>query len=189
MKIAVLPGDGIGPEIMTQALRVLDVLKNEGMAFEFIEAPLGGQAYDQYGHPYPEFTQNICRDADAVLLGAVGGPQYDNLDRPLRPERGLLAIRKDLGLFDAHKSRLAGYAIEYIEQRDKQFKDFDLRAFFCFIWDKDITKVVEISYCFILGAFYDTCPGYWDRNLVWYPLEVNPQYFMIEDFIKEIKNS
>ena len=99
MKIAVLPGDGIGPEIMTQALRVLNVLKNEGMPFEFTEAPLGGQAYDQYGHPYPEFTQTICRAADAVLLGAVGGPQYDNLDRPLRPERGLLGIRKDLGLF------------------------------------------------------------------------------------------
>jgi 3-isopropylmalate dehydrogenase len=95
----VLPGDGIGPEIITQALRVLDVLKNEGMAMEFTEAPLGGQAYDQYGHPYPEFTQKICRAADAVLLGAVGGPQYDNLDRPLRPERGLLGIRKDLGLF------------------------------------------------------------------------------------------
>ena len=60
---------------------------------------MGGQAYDQYGHPYPEFTQKICRAADAVLLGAVGGPQYDNLDRPLRPERGLLGIRKDLGLF------------------------------------------------------------------------------------------
>ena len=99
MKIAVLSGDGIGPEIMTQALRVLNVLKNEGMPFEFTEAPLGGQAYDQYGHPYPEFTQTICRAADAVLLGAVGGPQYDNLDRPLRPERGLLGIRKDLGLF------------------------------------------------------------------------------------------
>jgi 3-isopropylmalate dehydrogenase len=99
MNIAVLPGDGIGPEIITQALRVLDVLKNEGMDMTFTEAPLGGQAYDQYGHPYPEFTQNICRAADAVLLGAVGGPQYDNLDRPLRPERGLLGIRKDLGLF------------------------------------------------------------------------------------------
>ena len=99
MKIAVLPGDGIGPEIMTQAIRVLDVLKKEVMPFEFTEAPLGGQAYDQYGHPYPEFTQKICRDADAVLLGAVGGPQYDNLDRPLRPERVLLAIRKDLVLF------------------------------------------------------------------------------------------
>jgi 3-isopropylmalate dehydrogenase len=99
MKIAVLPGDGIGPEIIKQALRVLDVLKNEGLDMTFTEAPLGGQAYDQYGHPYPEFTQNICRAADAVLLGAVGGPQYDNLDRPLRPERGLLGIRKDLGLF------------------------------------------------------------------------------------------
>lgn len=99
MNIAVLPGDGIGPEIIKQALRVLDVLKNEGMDMTFTEAPLGGQAYDQYGHPYPEFTQKICRAADAVLLGAVGGPQYDNLDRPLRPERGLLGIRKDLGLF------------------------------------------------------------------------------------------
>ena len=99
MKIAVLPGDGIGPEIIAQAMRVLDVLKKEGLNMTFIEAPLGGQAYDQFGAPYPEFTQKICRDADAVLLGAVGGPQYDTLDRPLRPERGLLAIRKDLGLF------------------------------------------------------------------------------------------
>ncbi len=99
MKIAVLAGDGIGPEIVAQAMRVLEVLKKEGLVMEFVEAPLGGQAYDQYGHPYPEFTQKICHDADAVLLGAVGGPQYDTLDRPLRPERGLLAIRKDLGLF------------------------------------------------------------------------------------------
>lgn len=99
LNIAVLPGDGIGPEIIAQALRVLEVLKKEGLDMTFTEAPLGGQAYDQYGHPYPEFTQDICRKADAVLLGAVGGPQYDNLDRPLRPERGLLAIRKDLGLF------------------------------------------------------------------------------------------
>ena len=99
MKIAVLPGDGIGPEIMAQALRVLDVLRRDGMKLEFEEAPLGGAGYDRYGAPYPEFTQNICRTADAVLLGAVGGPQYDTLDRPLRPERGLLAIRKDLGLF------------------------------------------------------------------------------------------
>lgn len=99
MKIAVLPGDGIGPEIIAQALRVLKVLQKEGLEMAFTEAPLGGQAYDAYGHPYPEFTQKVCGEADAVLLGAVGGPQYDNLDRPLRPERGLLAIRKDLGLF------------------------------------------------------------------------------------------
>jgi len=99
MKIAVLPGDGIGPEIIAQALRVLEVLRKDGLKIEIEEAPLGGAAYDKYGAPYPEFTQNICRAADAVLLGAVGGPQYDNLDRPLRPERGLLGIRKDLGLF------------------------------------------------------------------------------------------
>lgn len=99
MKIAVLPGDGIGPEIVTQALRVLEVLRRDGLKVELEEAPLGGAAYDQFGAPYPEFTRKVCHAADAVLLGAVGGPQYDNLDRPLRPERGLLGIRKDLGLF------------------------------------------------------------------------------------------
>ena len=100
MKIAVLPGDGIGIEIMAQAMRVLNVLKAEGMPFEFTEAPIGGSAYDLHGHPYPEHTQKICREADAVLLGAVGGPQYDKLPRHLRPEHGgLLAMRKDMGLF------------------------------------------------------------------------------------------
>ena len=100
MKIAVLPGDGIGIEITAQAMRVLDVLKKEGMPFEFTEAPIGGAAYDLYGHPYPDITKKICREADAVLLGAVGGPQYDKLERHLRPEHGgLLAMRKDLGLF------------------------------------------------------------------------------------------
>ena len=97
--IAVLPGDGIGPEIIAQAVRVLDVFKTRGFDVQFQFAPLGGAAYDEYGSPYPEFTQNICRKADAVLLGAVGGPQYDNIERALRPERGLLAIRKDLNLF------------------------------------------------------------------------------------------
>ncbi|TCW29072.1 3-isopropylmalate dehydrogenase [Gulbenkiania mobilis] len=99
MKIAVLPGDGIGPEIIAQAQRVLDVLRQDGLAIETEEAPLGGAGYDAYGQPYPDVTQKLCREADAVLLGAVGGPQYDTLDRPLRPERGLLAIRKDLNLF------------------------------------------------------------------------------------------
>ena len=99
MKIAILPGDGIGPEIIAQAERVLDVLRQDGLKIETEHAPLGGAAYDQYGAPYPEATQKLAREADAVLLGAVGGPQYDKLDRPLRPERGLLAIRKDLGLF------------------------------------------------------------------------------------------
>ena len=98
-QIAILPGDGIGPEITAQAVRVLDKLIAGGLDAAYRYAPLGGAAYDEYGHPYPEFTQKLCRAADAVLLGAVGGPQYDTLDRPLRPERGLLAIRKDLNLF------------------------------------------------------------------------------------------
>ena len=97
--IAILPGDGIGPEIIGQTVRVLDKLIAEGLDVDYQYAPLGGAAYDEYGHPYPEFTQNLCRQADAVLLGAVGGPQYDKLERSLRPERGLLAIRKDLNLF------------------------------------------------------------------------------------------
>jgi len=99
MKIAVLPGDGIGPEIIGQALRVLDIFKSEGMKIETETALLGGGAVDATGSPYPEATQNIARAADAVLLGAVGGPQWDNLPRPQRPERGLLGIRKDLNLF------------------------------------------------------------------------------------------
>ena len=97
--IAILPGDGIGPEIIAQAVRVLDRLIAESLDAACQYAPIGGAGYDEYGAPYPEFTQKLCHQADAVLLGAVGGPQYDNLDRPLRPERGLLAIRKDLNLF------------------------------------------------------------------------------------------
>ena len=83
--IAILRGDGIGPEIVAETVRVLDKLIAQGLDASYEYAPLGGEAYDEYGHPYPEFTQNLCRKADAVLLGAVGSPQYDNLDRPLRP--------------------------------------------------------------------------------------------------------
>jgi 3-isopropylmalate dehydrogenase len=99
MKICYLPGDGIGPEIMAQALRVLAVFQKEGMNIELTEGMLGGGAVDATGSPYPESTQKLAREADAVLLAAVGGPQWDNLPRPQRPERGLLGIRKDLNLF------------------------------------------------------------------------------------------
>ncbi len=99
MKIAVLPGDGIGPEIVAQAMKVLDLLRREGLGIETEEAPIGGAGYDAAGDPLPEATLKLAREADAVLLGAVGGPQYDSLDRPLRPERGLLRIRKELNLF------------------------------------------------------------------------------------------
>ena len=98
-KIAILNGDGIGPEIVAQAVKVLDKLIVDGLDVSYEYAKLGGEAYDAYGSPYPAETQEVVRKADAVLLGAVGSPQYDNLERPLRPERGLLAIRKDLNLF------------------------------------------------------------------------------------------
>mgnify|MGYP002717103462 FL=1 len=98
-QIAVLQGDGIGPEIIGQAVKVLDKLIEQGLDAHYEYGLLGGSAYDAHGSPYPEATQTLCRKADAVLLGAVGGPQYDNLERSVRPERGLLAIRKDLNLF------------------------------------------------------------------------------------------
>ena len=96
MKICVLPGDGIGPEIMAEAVRVLKALD---LKFELEEALLGGCAVDATGNPYPEATQKLAQAADAVLLGAVGGPKWDVLPREQRPERGLLGIRKQLGLF------------------------------------------------------------------------------------------
>ena len=95
-KICYLPGDGIGPEIMAQALRVIDALN---LKFELEEAQLGGAAVDATGNPFPEATQKLAQAADAVLLAAVGGPKWDNLPREQRPERGLLGIRKLLGLF------------------------------------------------------------------------------------------
>jgi 3-isopropylmalate dehydrogenase len=96
MKICVLPGDGIGPEITAEAVRVLKAL---GLKMEMEEALLGGCAVDATGDPYPETTQKLAQAADAVLLGAVGGPKWDNNPREQRPERGLLGIRKHLGLF------------------------------------------------------------------------------------------
>jgi 3-isopropylmalate dehydrogenase len=96
MKICVLPGDGIGPEIMAEAVRVLKALD---LKLEMEEARLGGCAIDADRDPFPEATQTLAKEADAVLLGAVGGPQWDSNPRELRPERGLLRIRKDLGLF------------------------------------------------------------------------------------------
>lgn len=96
MKICVLPGDGIGPEIMAQAVRVLRTVEPK---FEIEQALIGGCAVDAAGTPYPEATQKLAREADALMLGAVGGPKWDTLARELRPERGLLGIRQDLGLF------------------------------------------------------------------------------------------
>ncbi len=99
-KIAVLPGDGIGPEIVREALKVLDCLRQDfGVSVETEEALVGGAAYDATGTPLPEETLKLAKDADAVLLGAVGGPRWEPLDYSVRPERALLGLRSELGLF------------------------------------------------------------------------------------------
>ncbi len=99
-KIAVLPGDGIGPEVVAEAVKVLERLKRDfGLEIQLENAPVGGTAYDQTGKPLPEATLKLARAADAVLLGAVGGPQYDTLARELRPEKALLGLRSELKLF------------------------------------------------------------------------------------------
>ncbi|HCJ50697.1 MAG TPA: 3-isopropylmalate dehydrogenase [Gallionella sp.] len=99
MKIAVLPGDGIGPEIVAQAVKVMDALRRDGLKIEMEYAAIGGAGYDAAGDPFPAATEALAQAADAVLLGAVGGYQYDTLPRPMRPEQGLLRIRKGLNLF------------------------------------------------------------------------------------------
>ncbi len=99
MNIAILPGDGIGTEIVGQAQRVLELLRDEGLPITMETAPMGGAGYDAAGHPLPAATLELAQQADAVLMGAVGGPQYDQLPRDLRPEQGLLGIRKALRLF------------------------------------------------------------------------------------------
>jgi 3-isopropylmalate dehydrogenase len=95
-KIAVLPGDGIGPEITAQAVRVIDAL---GLGIGMMQAPVGGAGYDAAGDPLPAATLALCEASDAILFGAVGGPKYDTLPRPMRPEQGLLRLRKHFDLF------------------------------------------------------------------------------------------
>lgn len=96
MKIAVLPGDGIGTEIVAEAIRVLDALE---LPFEMETALVGGAAYDAHGHPLPDATLKLAKEADAVLFGAVGDWKYDTLERQFRPEQAILGLRKNLGLF------------------------------------------------------------------------------------------
>ena len=96
MKIAVLPGDGIGPEIVAEAVKVLKAL---GPTFDLEEAPVGGAAYDLSGHPLPPATLELAKSADAILFGAVGDWKYDTLARELRPEQAILGLRKHLALF------------------------------------------------------------------------------------------
>ena len=96
MNVAILPGDGIGPEIIAQARNVLQKLN---LALEFTEAPVGGAAYEAAGDPLPAATLRVAKQADAVLFGAVGDPRYDALERAKRPEQAILGLRRELGLF------------------------------------------------------------------------------------------
>lgn len=99
MKIAIMAGDGIGPEIIAEALKVLDVLRHGGLKIETETALIGGVAFDAYGHPLPVATLKLAKDADAVLFGAVGGPKYDALPREHRPEKAILGLRKECDFF------------------------------------------------------------------------------------------
>lgn len=91
MKIAVLPGDGIGPEIVNEAVKVLNALDEQ---FELEQAPVGGAGYEASGHPLPDATLKLAKEADAILFGAVGDWKYDSLERALRPEQAILGLRK-----------------------------------------------------------------------------------------------
>ena len=100
MKIAILPGDGIGTEIVAEAVKVLKIIDQEfGLKMEMESALVGGAAYEAHGHPLPPATLKLAMDSDAVLFGAVGDWKYDMLDRPLRPEQAILGLRKNMGLF------------------------------------------------------------------------------------------
>ena len=96
MNIAILAGDGIGPEITAEAVKVLKAL---GLKLNLQEALVGGAAYDAHGHPLPESTLNLAKSCDAILFGAVGDWKYDQLERQFRPEQAILGLRKHLGLF------------------------------------------------------------------------------------------
>ena len=99
-KILILPGDGIGPEIVTEAVKVLATLRDDhGLDIEMDEALVGGAAYDAAGHPLPDATLELAKEADAILLGAVGGTKWESLDIAVRPEKGLLGLRAELELF------------------------------------------------------------------------------------------
>ena len=103
--ITVLKGDGIGPEIVDQAIKVLDaVCKKYSQSFSYPEVDIGGCSIDKHGVPIPKAGMEICKSADSVLLGAVGGPKWDNVDPSIRPEKALLAVRSELGLSESKKT-------------------------------------------------------------------------------------
>ena len=98
--IAVFPGDGIGPEVVVEAIKILKIIESKlGLKITINEAPVGGAGYEATGHPLPDASLDIAKKADGVLLGAVGGPKWETIDFSLRPERALLGLRSSLGLY------------------------------------------------------------------------------------------
>ena len=98
-KLTILPGDGIGPEIMAEVVKLIAFLQTKGLSFDLTHDQIGGAAYDQYGHPLPDEVLDKCRASDAIIMGSVGGAKWDKVDYALRPEAGLLRLRKELDLF------------------------------------------------------------------------------------------
>ena len=127
-KILILPGDGIGPEVCTEAKKVLVALNNKFQYdIEFEEAEVGGAAFDKYGKPLPEATLEAAKKADAILLGAVGGPAWDDLDYDLRPERALLGLRSQLDLFaNLRPAILSKHLVESSSLKSEKVEDLDL---------------------------------------------------------------
>lgn len=117
--LAVLPGDGIGPEVVAEAVKVLGVVgKKFGHTFDLRYANFGGAAIDASGSPFPPETENVCIHADAVLFGAVGGPKWDGLDPAIRPEKGLLALRKAAGAFANLRPDIVANGIDIMVVRE-----------------------------------------------------------------------
>ena len=127
-KILILPGDGIGPEVCTEAKKVLVALNNKFQYnIEFEEAEVGGAAFDKYGKPLPDATLEAAQNADAILLGAVGGPAWDDLDYDLRPERALLGLRSQLDLFaNLRPAILSKHLVESSSLKSEKVEDLDL---------------------------------------------------------------
>ena len=126
-QILVLPGDGIGPEIMAEAVKVLELANDRfQLGFELAEDVIGGAAIDKHGVPLADQTLQRARQADAVLLGAVGGPKWDRIERDIRPERGLLKIRSQLGLFANLRPVRSDLAPEGSPLRPERGSDIDM---------------------------------------------------------------
>lgn len=127
MRIALLPGDGIGPEIVREAVKVLQALRGSDFQSEFMEAPVGAAAYLLGGHPLPPTTLDLARRSDAVLFGAVGDPRFDHLDPALRPERAIIELRRELGLYAGLKQvSVAGPLAELSPLKSARVRGLDL---------------------------------------------------------------